>query len=983
MRRARDRPHTRARASARGVMETLPRVAPAVTIGDLVERVIQRARAELEALCDGNPGRPDAERRAELARFAHRTRQRLARVAVLERWATKSAKIALVATNAHAMLRAHDEAFAKLADGLFHLHQQLEWARAPMWDLPGALEVLCNGNYGFLPRSVSEIGLKPIGMNGEDEREETEAERAAREETETRHEEEIAERLVRSKTYGCEARDDHMQWPSEKFKVFSIAGGKAEVGVSGEYRATLTLGGPVAPGATEQPRYGGWRVESIELLAGEGGSRFELNKAEERKLADIACASMVGMLPFGKQPEEGAPPLMPLHLTGLHKIASDAVLLKSANAIVVQAGKLKDLAERGNVESRWSRNAVKVEIVKGEAAGVLKGLRVAFWRQADSSGTLTVSFNPEKGELLAKTTAPGDSDEVDVGINHEDINLEALLVDAVRMASLKKLNAIAEELNADKSHAFKTTMEEAVTSEQCSCHDDEDGWAGDTRPAIRLEVSKFTNIFVTCRISDGVLMLHGAGELVPSSVEAELSKRLALEGHSALVSIVEEVSVAVEQQELKGLLRASGASAHPAPGTLGGDPWTKSEACPSGTVPTALVPVVPSDGGVFIAAWMGATPTFALVRAERVNVATSYVVQSLEKLDLGARKGSKPEVVVKLIEEACREKVVEAQRSALIRALRELRLPFMDVRPTAKGIDKAKAQNVVSFMIQSVARWARSTFKRAIKEKSSLMVHVSLQGVDGLSARIGEESRTYGHSDFTVNALMADVRRIAAAQGFLSALLDNDSGINFAKLGCLLKLRDSSAVSVSFKNSITCTVEWRHHGELGPGLYAVGENLGELARRALSLAARDGRCEMFACALRAVDASSTLTSSLSEDLHLTFAEPNVLSLVKVTDAGALRVYSLGFRLDGGVSLVVGRGGDGVSESQSAEDDDMHITDDHESLIPSRPEVLTAYIEGVAASVEPFVGSKPTHGEFVVVPASSVDAFLSALSKSTN
>lgn len=963
-------------------METLPRVVPAVTIGDLVERVIQRARAELLTLCDGNPGRPDAERRAELARYAHRTRQRLARVSALERWATKSAKLSVVATNAHAMLRAHDEAFSKLADGLFHLHQQLEWARAPMWDLPGALEVLCNGNYGFLPTSVSEIGMKPIGVNGEDEREETEEERAAREDVETRHEEEIAERLVTSKTYGCDARDDHMEWPSEKFKVFSIAGGKAEVGVVGEYRATLTLGGPVAPGATEQPRYGGWRVESIELLAGEGGSRFELNKAEERKLADIACASMVGMLPFGKQPEEGAPPLVPLHLTGLHKIAKDAVLLKSANAIVVQAGKLKDIAERGNVELRWSRNSVKVEIVKGEAAGVLKGLRVTFWRQPDSSGALSVSFNPEKAELLAKTMAPGDSDEVNVDINHEDINLEALLLDAVRMASSKKLSAIAEELNADKNCAFKTTMEEAATAEQCAWND-EDGWADDTRPAIRLEVSKFTNIFVTCRISDGVLILHGASELVPSSVEAELSKRLALEGHSALASIVQEVSVAVEQQELKGLLRASGASVHPAPSTLGGDPWTESEACPSGTVPTALVPVVPSDGGVFIAAWMGATPTFALVRADRVNVATRYVVKSLEKLDLGARKGSKPEIVVKLIEEACREKVVDAQRSALVRALRELRLPFVDVRPTAKGIGQGKSQNVVSFILPNVARWARSTFKRAISKRSSLMVHVSLQGIDGLSARIGEENRTYDHSEFAVNALMADVRRIAAAQGFLSALLDNNSGINFSKLGCSLKLRDSSAVSVSFKKSIACSIEWRHHGELGPGLYAVGEKIGESAQRALSLAARDGRCEMFACALQAVDASTTLTSSLSDDLHLTFAEPNVLSLVKVTDTDALRLYSVGFRLDGAVSLVIGRGGDGVSESQSADDDDMHITDDHESLMPSRPEGLTAYIEGIAAAVEPLVGSKPTHGDFVVVPTSFVDAFLSALSKATS
>jgi hypothetical protein len=36
----------------------------------------------------------------------------------------------------------------------------------------------------------------------------------------------MTERLVKSKTNGCESRDDHLQWPSESFKVMSISGGK-------------------------------------------------------------------------------------------------------------------------------------------------------------------------------------------------------------------------------------------------------------------------------------------------------------------------------------------------------------------------------------------------------------------------------------------------------------------------------------------------------------------------------------------------------------------------------------------------------------------------------------------------------------------------------------------------------------------------------------------------------------------------------------
>lgn len=100
-------------------MDALPQRAPTVLLRDIVERVIQRAHAELVALTESCTGRAEFERKAELARYAHRTRQRLVRLGVIERWAPKSGKIACVAANAHLMLRAHDEAFVKVGDGCF------------------------------------------------------------------------------------------------------------------------------------------------------------------------------------------------------------------------------------------------------------------------------------------------------------------------------------------------------------------------------------------------------------------------------------------------------------------------------------------------------------------------------------------------------------------------------------------------------------------------------------------------------------------------------------------------------------------------------------------------------------------------------------------------------------------------------------------------------------------------------------------------
>ena len=103
-----------------------------------------------------------------------------------------------------------------------------------------------------------------------------------------------------------------------------------------------------------------------------------------------------------------------------------------------------------------------------------------------------------------------------------------------------------------------------------------------------------------------------------------------------------------------------------------------------------------------------------------------------------------------MIGEACRDLSVDAQRSALTRALKEQRVPFVDVRPTSKGTKKAA--NAVSFEIVNTSRWAQSKFKRAIKQKSPLKAHVTLRGVDGLSASIGGETRAYEHSEFVVHA---------------------------------------------------------------------------------------------------------------------------------------------------------------------------------------------------------------------------------------
>ena len=215
-------------------MEGLPRHTATVRLGELVERVVGSAYNDLQALASSLPGQPEADRKRELARYLHNLRQRLVRLAVLAEWAPvqRRAQISILCGDMLGQLRQHDRAFVDGADRLFGLHSQMAWARAPLFDLPGALDVLCNGKYSALPTSIADVAPKP--PRGEDEPEDPD-ETAERLNLQRRIEREIRGRILEEASAGT--------LPAA-MRVWSIRDGVATVGVPGEYRATLALGGP-------------------------------------------------------------------------------------------------------------------------------------------------------------------------------------------------------------------------------------------------------------------------------------------------------------------------------------------------------------------------------------------------------------------------------------------------------------------------------------------------------------------------------------------------------------------------------------------------------------------------------------------------------------------------------------------------------------------------------------------------------------------
>ncbi|KAF3584910.1 hypothetical protein F2Q69_00032406 [Brassica cretica] len=57
-------------------------------------------------------------------------------------------------------LSSHDICFTQAADSLFFMHEGLQQARAPVYDVPSAIEVLLTGSYQRLPKCVDDVGMQ-------------------------------------------------------------------------------------------------------------------------------------------------------------------------------------------------------------------------------------------------------------------------------------------------------------------------------------------------------------------------------------------------------------------------------------------------------------------------------------------------------------------------------------------------------------------------------------------------------------------------------------------------------------------------------------------------------------------------------------------------------------------------------------------------------------------------------------------------------
>ncbi|XP_064967486.1 mediator of RNA polymerase II transcription subunit 14-like [Musa acuminata AAA Group] len=210
-----------------------------------LKELVERSRAPEDQ-------RSDSEKKIDLLKFIAKTRQRMLRLHVLAKWCRQVPLIQYCQQLA-ATLSSHDTCFTQTADSLFYMHEGLQHARAPIFDVPSAIEILLSGGYKRLPKCIEDLVIQ--STLPEDEQKPTLKK---------------LDTILRSKLL-------EVVLPKEISEV-TISDGIAVLRVDGEFKVFLTLG------------YRGhlslWRILHIELLVGEKSGTIKLEETRRYALGD-------------------------------------------------------------------------------------------------------------------------------------------------------------------------------------------------------------------------------------------------------------------------------------------------------------------------------------------------------------------------------------------------------------------------------------------------------------------------------------------------------------------------------------------------------------------------------------------------------------------------------------------------------------------------------------------------------------------------
>ncbi|KAL3381674.1 hypothetical protein AABB24_001674 [Solanum stoloniferum] len=480
-----------------------------VDFSALVSRAAEESYVTLKELVEKckSSNLSDSEKKIGILKYVVKTQQRMLRLNVLSKWC-QQVPLIQYSQQLASTLSSHDTCFTQAADSLFFMHEGLQQARAPIYDVPSAVEVLLTGSYDRLPKCIEDVGLQST-LNDDQQKPALKK----------------LDALVRSKLLEVSLSKDITE--------VKVSDGTVLLCVDGEFKVLVTLG--------YRGHLSMWRILHMELLVGERSGPMKLDDFRRHALGDDLERRMAA----------ADHPFMTLYSI-LHEFCVALVM----DTVIRQVQTLR--------QGRW-KDAIRFELItdvstgQGGSAGSTQtsqdgesdsaslrtpGLKILYWLDLEkNSGTSEIGTCPfikiEPGpdlriKCLHSTFVidPLTGKEAEFSLDQSCIDIEKLLLRVICCNRYTRLLEILKELE-------KNSQICRVPSDiQLQCHVEE--MLGDSRKKDNkfdsreyqgqevLRVRAFGSSFFTLAINirNGRFILHSSKNVISSSVVVECEEAL-------------------------------------------------------------------------------------------------------------------------------------------------------------------------------------------------------------------------------------------------------------------------------------------------------------------------------------------------------------------------------------------------------------------------------------------------------------------------
>nr|XP_043627804.1 mediator of RNA polymerase II transcription subunit 14 [Erigeron canadensis] len=394
-----------------------------VEFSTLVNRAAEESYVSLKELVEKSKSSEmsDSEKKISILKYLVKTQQRMLRLNVLAQWCQQVPLIQYCQQLA-STLSSHETCFTQAADSMFFMHEGLQQARAPIYDVPSAIEILLTGTYERLPKCIEDVGIQSTLTDKQ--------QKPVLKKLDT---------IVRSKLL-------ETTLPKE-FSEVKIFDGTVNLCVQGEFKVLLTLG--------YRGHLSMWRILHLEVLVGEKSGLVKLEETRRFVLGDDLERRMAA----------SDSPFATLYSI-LHEFCVALIMdtvIRQVQAL--RAGRWKDairfeLISDGNSGQSTAGGSTHISQDGETDSGGLRtpGLKVVYWLDCDkNNGTSDIAACPfikiEPGpDLRIKclhssfVIDPLTNKEAELSIDQSCIDVEKLLLRAICCNKYTRLLEIYKEL---------------------------------------------------------------------------------------------------------------------------------------------------------------------------------------------------------------------------------------------------------------------------------------------------------------------------------------------------------------------------------------------------------------------------------------------------------------------------------------------------------------------------------------------------------